>query len=186
MFGIRSLLHRHHKDHNLASAVTNQVARDLGLTSSSQRNFALSGTTLRVYKLLVTKSGPVGPREVQRLLDLSSPTVASFHLEKLERNGLISKKEYDGTYVVHKIYLKHFFLLRRHLIPRYFLYGTLSTAIVAGWIAILFFAGLLDPAVGSYSRVSILYIYLYGIMASACLCFILWRETLRVLKNEEI
>ncbi|HZW57616.1 MAG TPA: helix-turn-helix domain-containing protein [Nitrososphaerales archaeon] len=183
MFRIKSLLHRHHKDNPEALA---SQAFDLGIGTSPQKNFALAGTTLRVYKLLVTKGAPVGPREVQRALNLSSPTVASFHLEKLVRNGLIAKKEYEGTYVVHKIYLKHFILLRRRLIPRYFLYGTLSTAIIAGWIAIMFFAGLLDPAVVSFSRVSILYVFLYGMMASVALCFILWRETLRVLKNEEI
>jgi DNA-binding transcriptional ArsR family regulator len=59
-------------------------------------------------------------REVQRALKLSSPRLASYHLEKLEEAGLL-KKTPDG-FVVDRLVLENFVRLRRLLIPRYFVY----------------------------------------------------------------
>ncbi len=61
----------------------------------------IEGTTLRVYIYVVKESRPLGPRDVMRGLQLSSPSVAYRHLQKLENAGLIKKDEH-GEYVVKK------------------------------------------------------------------------------------
>lgn len=144
-------------------------------------NLVLTGTTLNIYRHLVTLDRPVGAREVQRALGLSSPAVATFHLEKLERNGLITKEE-GGYFVIDKVYLKHYFLLRRRLIPRYSFYATLSTIFFVGWLVALF----LGPSGSQFSSQSAVYVYVYGIITTAALCGFFWYETMLVLRNEKI
>lgn len=80
----------------------------------------LRGLTLKVYKFILGNDKPVGIREVQRALNLSSPTLALYHMNKLEETGFI-KKELDG-YVADRIVLENFVRLRRVLIPRNFFY----------------------------------------------------------------
>ena len=53
----------------------------------------LKGTTLEVYRFLLKSSKPVGTRELQRALDLSSSSVATYHLSKLEDAGLLKGKQ---------------------------------------------------------------------------------------------
>lgn len=80
----------------------------------------LRGNTARVYRYAIKIGKPIGVREVQRALKLSSPRLASYHLEKLEEAGLL-KQTPDG-FVVDKLVLENFVRLRRLLIPRYFVY----------------------------------------------------------------
>ena len=46
------------------------------------------GTTLNVYSYVVKQGKPVGPRDVMRGANLSSPSLAYWHLQKLENSGL--------------------------------------------------------------------------------------------------
>ena len=80
----------------------------------------LRGNTARIYRYAIKIGKPIGVREVQRALKLSSPRLASYHLEKLEEAGLL-KKTPDG-FVVDRLVLENFVRLRRLLIPRYFVY----------------------------------------------------------------
>lgn len=86
----------------------------------SEQRDVLRGLTLKVYKYILQKDRPVGIREVQRGLNLSSPTLALYHMNKLEEAGLI-KKEAAG-YVADRIILQNLIRLRRVLIPRNFFY----------------------------------------------------------------
>lgn len=86
----------------------------------SEQRDVLRGLTLKVYKYILQNNKPVGIREVQRGLNLSSPTLALYHMNKLEEAGLI-KKEADG-YVADRIILQNLIRLRRVLIPRNFFY----------------------------------------------------------------
>lgn len=61
----------------------------------------IEGTTLRVYVYVVKQGRPLGPRDVTRGLQLSSPSVAYRHLQKLENAGLLKKDEH-GEYIVKK------------------------------------------------------------------------------------
>jgi hypothetical protein len=45
-------------------------------------------------------------REVQRALNLSTPSLAAYHLAKLEDAGLIKKEK--GTYVINKVVLEDY------------------------------------------------------------------------------
>jgi DNA-binding Lrp family transcriptional regulator len=80
----------------------------------------LRGLTLRVYKFVLRSERPVGIREVQRALNLSSPTLALYHMNKLEEAGLI-KKESNG-YIADRVILENLIRFRRILIPRNFFY----------------------------------------------------------------
>jgi hypothetical protein len=80
----------------------------------------LRGLTLKIYKFILSNDKPVGIREVQRALNLSSPTLALYHMNKLEETGFI-KKELNG-YVADRIVLENFVRLRSVLIPRNFFY----------------------------------------------------------------
>ena len=86
----------------------------------SQEDEALTGTTLRVYRYALKTGKPIGVREVYRALSLSSPTLSSYHLLKLERAGLL--KQTNEGYVVDKVIFHNFIRLRRSLIPRYLFY----------------------------------------------------------------
>ena len=87
----------------------------------SEEKDVLRGLTLKVYRFILKNDKPVGIREVQRALNLSSPTLALYHMNKLEEAGLI-KKELDG-YVADRIILENLVRLRRILIPRNLFYA---------------------------------------------------------------
>ena len=158
--------------------------------SSEEVDSVLSGTTLKVYRFMVAKGSPVGPRELQRTLHFSSPGLATFHLDKLAKAGLVSKSE-DGSYAVDRVYLKHYVRLRRFLIPRYMFYATLSTAFLLGWLIILFI-----PSIGTRNSFwaglhtddsfILTASVLYGIIVTFFATAVLWFETIKVLRNDKI
>ena len=80
----------------------------------------LRGTTLKVYLFMVKHGRPVGIREVQRALNLSSPSLAAYHMSKLEEADLLKRE--GGDYIVNKVILENMIKIRRMLIPRYFFY----------------------------------------------------------------
>jgi len=86
----------------------------------------LKGKALKVYRFMLKQKNPVGIREVQRALTLSSPSLATYHLSKLEKAGLV-KQEQEG-YVIDKVVLHNLIRFRRMLIPKHFFYFVLFTA----------------------------------------------------------
>jgi len=91
------------------------------MKNMSEEDGVLTGTTLKVYRYALKMGKPVGIREVYRALNLSSPTLASYHLSKLERAGLL--KQTSEGYVMDKVIFHNFIRLRRSLIPRYLFYS---------------------------------------------------------------
>lgn len=83
--------------------------------NDDQKN-VLKGLTLKVYKYILKNDKPVGIREVQRVLGLSSPTLALYHMNKLEEAGFI-KKQMNG-YIADRIVLENLIRFRRMLIPK--------------------------------------------------------------------
>lgn len=81
----------------------------------------LRGLTLKVYHYVLKSGHETGIREVQRALKLSSPTLAVYHLEKLENAGLVKKGAMG--YTVDKVYVRNLVRLRRLLIPKFFFYA---------------------------------------------------------------
>jgi len=94
----------------------------------------LRGNTLRAYwALLDSRDGVIGPRELQRRLGFSSPALASYHLNKLREMGLVSHEggDYRLLVEVRVGVLKQFIKLGAFLLPRYVLYATLFTTLLA-------------------------------------------------------
>ncbi len=87
----------------------------------------LKGTTLRVYWHLVRIRKPTTIRRLQRSLGFSSPSVASYHLEKLMDMKLV-KKNVMGDYELKKTVslevMSSFVRVSHLMIPRYTFYTT--------------------------------------------------------------
>jgi hypothetical protein len=86
----------------------------------------LKGNTLRVYWLLLQSSKKhTGPRDIQRKLRFSSPSLAVYHLEKLVELGLAEKVagEYHLTKIVDIGVLQQFTRLGSLILPRHVLYA---------------------------------------------------------------
>jgi len=94
--------------------------------SSNEAEEVLKGLTLKVYKFVLKRGRPTGIREVQRGLKLSSPTLASYHLKKLEEAGFL-KQDMEG-YVVDRVFLRNLIRVKRMLIPRFFFYSVFFTS----------------------------------------------------------
>jgi len=84
-------------------------------SGAKARDEPLSGTTYRVYKFVFKAPKPVGVYDIQRGLNLSSPSVAQYHTKKLLRLGLI-REEQDG-FVVDKNVFENVVRIRRMAIP---------------------------------------------------------------------
>jgi len=87
----------------------------------------LKGTTLRVYWHLIRSGKPTTIRRLQRSLGFSSPSVASYHLEKLMDMDLV-KKNVSGDYELKKTVsleaMSSFVRISHLMIPRYMFYTT--------------------------------------------------------------
>ena len=86
----------------------------------------LKGTTLRVYWHLIRSGKPTTLRRLQRSLGLSSPSVASYHLEKLMDLDLVEKVrgDYELKKTVSFEVMRSFVRVSRLMIPRYAFYTT--------------------------------------------------------------
>lgn len=97
--------------------------------SADESRDVLRGKTLEVYRFLLKSSKPMGIRELQRALNLSSPSVATYHLEKLEEAGLLRRK--SGNFTVAKFLLENTIKINRFLIPRFLFYAVFALAVLA-------------------------------------------------------
>ena len=95
---------------------------ELGGLSDSDSG-GLQGRTLKVYLYVVKERNPVGPRDVMRGVNLSSPSVAYRHLQKLETMGLLGKDD-NGNYIAkEKTAIRDYVWLGRRLIPNAIVYS---------------------------------------------------------------
>jgi hypothetical protein len=102
----------------------------VGLTVTDAKNGDFEGITLNVYLYLVKKGKPVGPRDVMKGANLSSPSVAYRHLQKLEDAGYLQKNEYGEYTVKSKAHIRGHVWLGRRLLPKMWLYALLFLAIL--------------------------------------------------------
>lgn len=128
----------------------------------------LKGKTLRVYWFMLKSGGDaaVGVRELQRALGFSSPTLAAYHLEKLEKLGLV-RKEHGDYYLAKEVrvgVLKQFMRFGSFLLPRYVFYAATFTTL---FILYLF----------RFEEVS--FHSVFGLMALVLGMAIFWYETIR-------
>ncbi len=96
---------------------------------SGTKNSRLEGVTLQVY-LFVVKKGSVGPREVMRGVNLSSPSVAYRHLQKLENMGLVTKNELGNYITSKKVSIHGYVWIGRRLVPNPLIYAVVFFAVL--------------------------------------------------------
>jgi len=123
------------------SKTTDSDLSELSAEDKELISAEIKGTTLRVYHFLM-KMTDLGPREIQRELDLSSPSVAVYHLNKLVEWGLIEKTPQGRYNVIVRLkigILKQFIDFKGILIPRFASYAVFFTILFLGYL--VFFAG---------------------------------------------
>jgi len=103
--------------------------------ASASNEDALKGNSLEVYRFLLRNGKPAGVREVQRALNLSTPSLASYHLSKLEDAGLIKKE--NGNYVIDRIILEDCIKVNRFLIPRFLGYAIFAFLLLISELTVL-------------------------------------------------
>lgn len=133
----------------------------------------LKGKTLLVYLHLLKQSqSSVGVREVQRALSFSSPSVAAYHLNKLQELGLVEsdRGDYRVTREIKIGVLRHFVTLGGVMLPRFLFYAVLMTTMLATYI-------LQFPMNLSRQNVT-------TILMGAVPAFILWYETIKIWKQK--
>ncbi|TFG10234.1 hypothetical protein EU538_02600 [Candidatus Thorarchaeota archaeon] len=131
----------------------------------------LRGNTLRVYWYMLQSGEPVGVREVQRDLGMSSPSVASHHLNKIIDMGLAQKNSeslYGLIEIVKVGILKDFIRFRGTLLPRYFFVAVFFTTIAGAYLLSWLFI-----PIGLFDRVIASIVLLAGIIFG-------WLETYRL------
>lgn len=134
-------------------------------------SISLKGTALDIYRLLLKTQKPLGIREIQRTLNLSSPSVAQYHLAKLENEGLLKREA--GNYVVDKVLLDNCIKISRFIVPRYLFYSIF--AIVAFLVELLF----LRPVI--ITREYFFFISITGLLAT-----ILLYETVKIWNSDRL
>ncbi|RJS89485.1 transcriptional regulator [Candidatus Bathyarchaeota archaeon] len=108
-----------------------------GLSFKMPGSRRISGTTWEVYLYILTSERPQGVREIWRALNLSSPSLAQYHVNKLLDLGLIeatSEGKYRANESERMDVLRSFVLLRGRLIPRLVFYGALLLGIFLAYI----------------------------------------------------
>ena len=129
----------------------------------------LKGKTLLVYMHILKNPGnPFGVREIQRELGFSSPSVSSYHLNKLQELGLI-ENVYGDYRLVKDIkvgVLRQFITFGGLMLPRYLFYAVLMTTMLLTYLV-------QTPFYPSQEYITIV---VMGLVPS----IILWFETIKI------
>jgi hypothetical protein len=129
----------------------------------------LKGTTLRVYWAILRRGDEgIGPREVMRDLDLSSPSVAVYHLEKLRGMGLAEKTEtgsYRAREEVKVDVFSDYVRVVGLMLPRYLFYSVLFTTMLLSYVFL--YAISITPQ-------TVIFL-IFGVAT----CAVFWAETIR-------
>ena len=106
------------------------------MTKTSNKE-ELEGITLDVYLYVLKKGNPAGPREVMKAANLSSPSVAYRHLEKLEDLGYLQKNEYGEYIIKSKAHVSGYVWFANRLIPKMWRYSVVFLAILSAEAVVL-------------------------------------------------
>jgi hypothetical protein len=97
----------------------------------------IKADTFQVYLYLVKKGNYIGPRDIMRATDLSSPAVAHRILQKLVDLGLADKDAYGRYRAIEKVGFKGHVWLGKSLFPRFILYGFFLVGLLIIEISVL-------------------------------------------------
>ena len=131
-------------------------------------NDELEGNTLSVYAYIVHKAKPVGTRDVTRGAGLSSTSVASRHLRKLEDFGLIEKNSYGDYILKEKTSINGHVWVGKNLVPRLMFYSFFFLGAFAAEITFILLSTLINGIV-----IQVSFYFLTGMTAVAMALFLL-------------
>jgi hypothetical protein len=97
----------------------------------------LNATTFQTYVYMVKIGKPVGPRDLMRGANLSSPSVAYRNLQKLMDLGLVVKDEYGNYVVKEKVNMKGYVWVGKTMLPTFAIFGFVFVGVLISEIAIL-------------------------------------------------
>jgi len=97
----------------------------------------LNATLFQTYVFIVKAGKPVGPRDLMRGANLSSPSVAYRNLQRLIDLGLVVKDDYGNYVVKEKVSLKGYFWVGKMLVPRFAIFGLVFIGVLLAEIAVL-------------------------------------------------
>jgi len=129
----------------------------------------LKGKTLLVYMYLIKANQPtVGVREIQRALGFSSPSVSSYHLNKLQDLGLVGniRGEYSLVREVKVGVLRQFVTLGGVMLPRFLFHAVLVTT--------MFITYLIQFPISPTRQ------YITTVILGVVPAVVLWYETIRI------
>jgi hypothetical protein len=113
--------------------------RGIAEISREEIQSKLKGRTLIVYFVLLNK-GSIGVRELQRMLDLSSPSVSRYHLDKLVELNLVENRK--GVYhLINKAdlpVLSSWLLIGKFLLPRSLFGAIFFTLLFASYLVFFY------------------------------------------------
>lgn len=133
----------------------------------------LKGKTLLVY-MHILKAGQetVGVREVQRALGFSSPSVAAYHIQKLQDLGLI-ENIYGDYRLIKEIkvgVLRSFVSIGGVMLPRFLFYAVLITSMLVTFLVSF-------PFIPSRE-------YITTLMMGVIPALVLWYETIKIWREK--
>ena len=108
----------------------------LGLTLAETEQ-ELNATTFQTYVYLVKVGKPVGPRDVMRGANLSSPSVAYRNLQKLMDLGLVIKDSYGNYVVKEKTGMKGYVWIGKNLVPSFAIFGFVFLGVLIAEVVVL-------------------------------------------------
>jgi hypothetical protein len=108
-----------------------------GFDLGNAANTELEDITLGVYLFVVKEGKPVGPRDVTKGANLSSPSVAYRHLQKLEELGLLRKNDYGEYLVKQKVNMKGFIWVGRSFVSKMIIYSLVFLAVLLFEVIVL-------------------------------------------------
>lgn len=97
----------------------------------------LNASTFHTYVYLVKVGKPVGPRDVMRGANLSSPSVAYRNLQKLMDLGLVIKDTYGNYVVKEKKGIRGFVWIGKTLVPSFAIFGFIFVGVLIAEIVVL-------------------------------------------------
>lgn len=109
-----------------------------GTDMSTTDTEVLEGITLNVYLYVAKKGKPVGPRDVMKGINLSSPSVAYRHLQKLEDQEYLGKNEFGEYTIKRKASIKGRVWIGHTLMSKMWLYALVFFIILAIELVIFF------------------------------------------------
>ncbi|TXT57888.1 MAG: hypothetical protein BAJATHORv1_10596 [Candidatus Thorarchaeota archaeon] len=134
--------------------------------------FELGETTWKVLVTMLSIKKPIGPRELARHLNLSSPSVALYHLDKLKEHGLVTKDVHGEYQIDPKAdigFLDNFLFLKQKIVPRTLFYAVFLTIVLAIYVTIVRF----DYGIHN----------VFALVLGISGCAFLWAEVIRIWKG---